>query len=426
MIQPEKKFPNMATVRQTLFRSSIIDIRNEIKTSLKRLKPKRPFKHGETVAVAVGSRGIHHLNTIVQETIQFLIQIGLKPFIIPSMGSHGGGTPEGQKKILQKFGISKSKMSVPVISDMDVAHIGKTPEGTDIYFSKTALSADHIVVINRIKPHTKFKSDIESGLCKILAVGLGKKSGAVEIHRNAIQYSFGIIESAADVILKNCNVLFGLAIVEDGYGQPAQIEAISHESIISREKQLLKKAYKQLARIPLSHIDVLIIDQIGKNISGIGMDSNITGRHRDITGDFNVSPFVKRIFVRDLSPDSDGNGNGIGLADVTTKRLVDALDLQKTYLNAIAAISPEKAAIPLYFESDLPAVEACLFTCGIKSNQQARIIRIKNTADLEYFQVSEALKNDVIRNRSLSFVTPWAEMYFDRKGNLPDFDSMRK
>jgi hypothetical protein len=216
-----------------------------------------------------------------------------------------------------------------------------------------------------------------------------------------------------------------LAIVEDGYGQPEQIEAISHDSIISREKQLLKKAYEQMARIPLNHIDVLIIDQIGKNISGIGMDSNVTGRHRDITGDFNVSPFVKRIFVRDLSPDSDGNGNGIGLADVTTKRLVEALDLKKTYANAITAISPEKAAIPLYFESDLPAVEACIGTCGIKPNQQARIIRIKNTADLEYFQVSKALENDVNRNGKLSFVTPWEKMHFDESGNLPVFDSLK-
>jgi hypothetical protein len=415
----------MATVKQTLFKSQIIDIQHAVETTLKKLNPKRPFSHGDTVAVAVGSRGIHHTGTIVQETIQFLIQIGLKPFIVPAMGSHGGGTPEGQEKILRKFGISKPEMSVPVISDMEVVNIGMLPEGTDIYFSKTALSADHVVVINRIKPHTKFKLDIESGLCKMLAVGLGKNSGAVEIHRSAVQHSFGIIESAAVYILEKCNVLFGLAIVEDGYGQPEQIEAISHDSIISREKQLLKKAYEQMARIPLNHIDVLIIDQIGKNISGIGMDSNVTGRHRDITGDFNVSPFVKRIFVRDLSPDSDGNGNGIGLADVTTKRLVEALDLKKTYANAITAISPEKAAIPLYFESDLPAVEACIGTCGIKSNQQARIIRIKNTADLEYFQVSKALENDVNRNGKLSFVTPWEKMHFDESGNLPVFDSLK-
>lgn len=425
MIPSDKKFPEMATVKQALFRSQITDIRNAVKTTLKKLNLKRPFNHGETVAVAVGSRGIHHIGTIVQETIQFLIQIGLKPFIVPAMGSHGGGTPEGQEKILRKFGISKSEMPVPVISDMEVVNIGRLSEGIDIYFSKTALSADHVVVINRIKPHTKFKLDIESGLCKMLAVGLGKNSGAVEIHRSAVQHSFGIIESAAGYILEKCNVLFGLAIVEDGYGQPEQIEAISHDSIISREKQLLKKAYEHMARIPLNHIDVLIIDQIGKNISGIGMDSNVTGRHRDITGDFNVSPFVKRIFVRDLSPDSDGNGNGIGLADVTTKRLVEALNLKKTYANAIAAISPEKAAIPLYFESDLPAVEACIGTCGIKSNQQARVIRIKNTANLEYFQVSKALENDVNRNGKLSFVTPWGKMHFDDSGNLPVFDSMQ-
>ncbi len=422
MNQSCPKLPEMATVKQTLFRSPIIDIRNAVETTLKKLNPKRPYNHGETVAVAVGSRGIDHIGTIVHETIRFLIQIGLKPFIVPAMGSHGGGTPEGQETILRKFGISETELSVPVISDMKVAHIGRLSEGTDIYFSEAALSADHVVVINRVKPHTKFTSDIESGLCKMLAVGLGKNHGAVEIHRSAVQNSFGIIESTALHILETCNVFFGLAIVEDGYGQPAQIEAISHESIISREKQLLKKAYEQLARIPLNHIDVLIIDQIGKDISGIGMDSNVTGRHRDITGDFTVSPFVKRIFIRELSPASDGNGNGIGLADVTTKRLVDALDLKKMYTNAIAAISPEKAAIPLYVESDLRAVETCIGTCGIKSNQEARIIRIKNTASLEYFKVSRAFEKDVSRNGRLSFVTPWGKMHFDDNGNLPVFD----
>ncbi|MFO7557693.1 MAG: DUF362 domain-containing protein [Desulfobacterales bacterium] len=412
----------MATVKQALFRSPIIDIRNAVETTLKKLNPKRPYNHGETVAVAVGSRGIDHIGTIVHETIRFLIQAGLKPFIVPAMGSHGGGTPEGQETVLRKFGISKTELSVPVISDMKVAHIRSLPEGADIYFSEAALSADHVVVINRVKPHTKFTSDIESGLCKMLAVGLGKNNGAVEIHRKAVQHSFGIIESAARYILEKCNVLFGLAIVEDGYGQPAQIEAISHESIISREKHLLKKAYEQLARIPLNHIDVLIIDQIGKDISGIGMDSNVTGRHRDITGDFTVSPFVKRIFIRELSPASDGNGIGIGLADVTTKRLVDALDRKKTYANAIAAISPEKAAIPLYVESDLQALEICISACGIKSNQEARIIRIKNTASLEYFKVSRAFEEDVNLNGRLSFVAPWGKMHFDDNGNLPVFD----
>jgi len=425
MIQPERKFPNMAIVRQTLFKSNIIDVRNAVRISLQHLDPKRTFNQGDTIAVAVGSRGISQLHTIVHETLQFLIQIGLKPFILPAMGSHGGGTPRGQENVLRQFGISESEMSVPVISDMDTVCIGKTPEGVDIHFSKTALSADHIAVINRIKPHTKFKLDIESGLCKMMALGLGKKNGAVEMHRSAIRHSFGIIESAAAVILEKCNILFGLAIVEDGYGQPAQIEAVPHESIILREKQLLEKAYKQMARIPFTHIDVLIVDEIGKTISGIGMDSNVTGRHRDITGDFMVSPFVKRIFVRGLSPDSDGNGNGIGLSDVTTKRLVDALDLEKTYTNAIAAISPEKAAIPMYFESDLSAVEACIATCGIQSKPDARIIRIKDTATLEYLHVSEALEDDVKKNRLLSLVTPWNEMYFDEKGNLPDFNSIK-
>jgi hypothetical protein len=413
----------MAVIQQDLYRSHEMDIQARIWETLQNSIQNKTVTPGETVAVAVGSRGIHHLNIIVRETICFLLHLGLKPIIVPAMGSHGGGTPEAQKSLLKSFEISEPSMGVPIVSNMDVTDIGNLKDKTRIFFSEIAHSCDHIVVINRIKPHTKFHSEIESGLCKMLVVGLGKKKGAAEIHRNAIHYSFGIIEEAASYILKKCNILCGVGIVEDGYGQPAIIEALPPDILISREKALLKKANQYLARIPFEQIDILIIDHIGKNISGIGMDSNVTGRHRDITGDFQISPHVKRIFVRDLSPDSDGNGNGIGLADFTTKRLVDALDLNKTYTNAIAAISPEKAAIPLYLESDLPAVKACMQTCGVQSTDTARIARIKTTADLEYIQISIALKKEAEKNSNIRIITPWQTLQFSEDGNLFDFHS---
>jgi len=423
MVPMNQPFPQMAVIQQDLYRSQTMDLQARIWETLKNCTQNQKISPGETVAVAVGSRGIHGLQIIVRETIQFLLHLGLKPMIIPAMGSHGGGTPEAQESLLHTYGISASSMGAPIVSDMDVTDIGNHTDKTRIFFSTAAHSCDHVVVINRIKPHTKFHSEIESGLCKMLVVGLGKKTGAAEIHQKAVHHGFGIIEEAAAYILEKCNILCGIGIVEDGYGQPAIIEALPPDILIRREKALLEKAYQYLAGIPFEQIDVLIIDYFGKNISGIGMDSNVTGRHRDITGDFHTKPYVKRIFVRDLSPDSDGNGNGIGLADFTTKRLVDRLDLKKTYTNAIAAISPEKAALPLYLESDLPAMKACMQTCGVPSPDAARIVRIKNTADLEYIQISKALQKESEKNNHIHIVTPWKALQFSKDGNLLGFSS---
>jgi len=320
-ISKPMKYPETALIKQKLYSSKIKDIPAAVSSTISVL-PSLMINPGETVAVAVGSRGISRINTVVYNCVKILKDKGLKPFIVPAMGSHGSATADGQKDILAKLGITESSMGVPVISDMEVEYIDRLHPGVKIFFSKTALNADHIVIINRIKPHTKFSADIESGLCKMLTIGLGKAAGAAEFHNGAVQHTFKIIEEAAKVVIKQTNILFGLALLEDGYGNLARVEAILPRSLIEREKILLKDAAEMMGRIPFDFLDILIIDFIGKEISGIGMDSNITGRHRDITGDFFTAPHPKRIFVRDLSPDSDGNGNGIGLADVTTKRLV--------------------------------------------------------------------------------------------------------
>jgi len=420
---PHPKYPEMATIKQNLFSSNLQGITDAVTSALSELSLSQHSRPGDTVAIGVGSRGIHRQDTVVRQCVRFLQDCGLKPFIVPAMGSHGGATADGQKNVLEKFGITESLTGAPIHPDMDAACIGTVPDEIKIYMSKAALAADHIVVINRIKPHTKFKADIESGLCKMLAIGLGKESGASELHRSAVSQSFQIIERAAGLILKKCNVLFGLALLEDARGELAHIEAVPASSIIEKEKALLKKAYTHMGQIPFDLIDILVVDQIGKNISGIGMDSNVTGRHRDITGDFQVYPHVKRIFVRDLTPASDGNGNGIGLADVTTKRLVDAIDLEKTYVNALAAISPEKAALPIYFKTDLMAMNACIQTIGRYDPHASRIVRIKNTASLEFLQVSRGFEQEIATNHKLKQVSPWELTLFDKKGNLLDFQS---
>ncbi len=410
----------MALVRQQLIRSRIDDPSLAFQQSLALISNRIALKKGQTIAIAVGSRKIDRLDAVVKTCVDFLKEKGARPFIVPAMGSHGGATAEGQKNILAGLNITEAGMGVPIAPDMDTARIGAI-DGVNLYVAKTALSADHIVVINRVKPHTKFEAPIESGLCKMLTVGLGKAQGAAEFHRAAISRSFGIIETAAQHLLGHLKLLFCIGLVEDGCGQMAHIEAVMPDRLIAAEKQLLIRSRQMLARIPFDQLDILIVDYMGKNISGIGMDSNVTGRHRDLTGDMFMAPHVKRIFVRDLSPASDGNANGIGLADFTTDRLVNRLDRRKTFVNAITAISPEKAAIPIHFPTDRESLSACAKTTGVQSVKELRMIRITHTADLEFMSASRALEKEILSNPHLIRKSPWAPMAFDANGNLEEF-----
>jgi hypothetical protein len=413
----------MTFVRQKLHKADIQDIELKVKDGISKLP--LHIKPGDTVAITAGSRGISNISTVIHSCVTYLSELGLRPFVIPSMGSHGGANAKGQLDVLDALGVSESSMGIPIRSEMDVTCIGEISNGTKVLLSTPAIKADHIVVINRIKPHTKFMSDIESGLCKMLTIGLGKAEGAALFHRAAVTHSFGIIKEAAEMIIEKCNILFGIALLEDACGGLSHIEAIAPPKIIQREKILLKRAYDHMGRIPFGSIDLLIVDTIGKNISGIGMDSNVTGRHRDITGDFNIPPNVKRIFVRNLSPDSDGNANGIGLADFTTQRLVDAIDMKKTYINAIAAISPEKASIPIHFDRDIDVIDACAKSLGRESLQHARIVRIKDTSHLEVLQVSVAFESEISQSNNLDILSPWQPLEFDRKGNIfPEMPSV--
>ncbi len=411
-------YPDVALVRQQLYTSGIKNVSEAILPPLSTVPTVAATKPGETVAVAVGSRGINKIDRVVYHCLKFLVSKGLKPFIIPAMGSHGGATADGQRTVLAKLGITESTMEVPICPEMDVIQVGKLPNGLNMFFSKKALEADHIVAINRIKPHTKFREEVESGLCKMLTIGLGKAEGAAEFHRYAVKHTFKVIEDATKRLIKQVPILFGLALLEDGHGNLAHLEAVLPSSFIERDKMLLKDAAIMMGRIPFDYLDILIIDYIGKDISGIGMDSNITGRHRDIVGDFYTSPHVKRIFVRELSPASDGNGNGIGLADFTTKRLVDALDFKKTYANALTAISPEKAAIPIYFDTDRKSLDLCAKTSGIDSMAKARIVRIRDTASLGLLQVSKVFEPEILSNPKLEQITSWRPLQFDNNDNL--------
>jgi len=414
-------FPEMAFVKQSLAQSRLTETSEAVRSALEKLALPESVISGQTVAVAVGSRGINQIDRVVYHCIEFLKKKGLKPFILPGMGSHGGATADGQKEVLSRLGITDGSMGIRIEPEMAVSCIDELPNGTKIFIAKQALSADHIVVINRIKHHTKFRAEIESGLCKMLTIGLGKAEGAAEYHRQAITHSFRIIEDAARVVLNRLPVLFGLGLLEDGFGQLARAEAMLPSDLIGREKTLLKEADAMMGRIPFDHLDILVIDYFGKDISGIGMDSNVTGRHRDLVGDFVTAPHVKRIFVRDFSPGSDGNGNGIGLSDATTDRFVNALNIEKTYANAITAISMEKAAIPMHFPNDRLALDACVRASGHNSGENVRMVRIIDTARLGCIQISKALEKDLLTNTTLNRLTPWLPFEFNENSNLIPF-----
>jgi hypothetical protein len=339
------------------------------------------------------------------------------------MGSHGGNTAQGELSVLAGLGIDERSAGVPIQASPAVTEIDWLEGNIPILMDSHAAQADHIVVINRVKPHTKFHDLTESGITKMLTIGLGKGPGAQTYHRAAVDHTFAILRTAARAIFRQRSVLFGLAIVEDGYKNTSEICAVQPADWFEKEQALLQKARQMMPRIPFDPIDILIIDEIGKDISGIGMDSNITGRHRDLVGDFFEAPHVKRIFVRNLSERSQGNGNGIGLADVTTTRLVDALDLKRTYANAITAISPEKAAIPIHFSTDRECIEACLNTIGNTQPESARVVHIKNTLTLDRFGISRALERETASDPSLRFMGPWSPMTFDDRGNMEDMGS---
>jgi len=414
-------FPEMAVVRQSLISRELTDIAAAFEAAMAPVGQSLKNGKGASVALCVGSRNINRLDELVFQCLRFLEANGFRPFIVPAMGSHGGASPEGQKAVLAGFKITENSMQAPIAAEMGTQPVDYLTPDLPLYMSNAALAADYILPINRIKPHTKFSGAIESGICKMLTIGLGKADGAGAFHRAAVTRGFGIIEQAAEKLLSRLNILFGVGVLEDGYARLSHIEALMPAAIIECEKNLLVTAKQMMPGIPFDPVDILIIDQIGKDISGIGMDSNVTGRHRDIVGDFYTTPHVKRIFVRDLSPASGGNANGIGLADVTTRRVADIVDWQKTFVNALTAVSPEKAALPMHFGTDRESLTACAQTTGTAETADLRIVRIMHTASLSYLQVSKPLKYEIQSNPALARISEWAPIAFDANDNLADF-----
>jgi len=382
---------------------------------------------GMRVAIGVGSRGIANLRPIVQTTVETLIRAGAEPFIVPAMGSHGGATPEGQSKVLAEYGITPEALGVPFETRMKVRTIGTTPSGLDVVFSEAALQADGIVVINRIKPHTDFHGTLGSGIQKMLTIGFGKHAGAANAHRAAVRLGHEkVIREFASVILKSAPVLCGIAIIEDQRHQTVEVHVIRPENFESEENRLLEKSRVLMPRLPMDEIDLLIVDRIGKEISGTGMDTNVIGRgilgySATLNSADERSPRIFRIFVRDLSLHTNGNGIGIGLADFTTTRLVRELDLRSTYINALTSLGLPTVNIPIHFETDCETLQHALASLASDHPERLRVIRISDTLNLERMLVSEACLDAIRNDASVTVADAAQPMQFDDAGNLLPF-----
>lgn len=413
------ELPKMALVEQRFDLQKIVDIPEAVRAEMARLGLKGSIKPGDTIAVTGGSRGVANIDVVTRAVVEEIKKLGGEPFIFPSMGSHGGATAEGQIKVLANLGITGETMGCPIKSDMEPVFLGEAALDYPVYVDRNAMEADHIAVINRVKPHTKFQGPIESGLMKMMAIGMGKHKGASYYHKAAVRLTFQkIVETVGLEVMKQCPILFGLAMVENSFHETCALRAFLPQDILEGEKELLKIAYDRMARIPFDEIDVLIVDRIGKDISGTGMDTNVTGRNIDILGDFTTRPSVKRIFVRDLTEKTEGNATGIGLADFTTTRLVEKMDRHKTWINVITGISPEKGAIPIHFDTDREALKGCFDTIGEISEAEARVVHIQDTISLRRISVSRAYESEIEDNDGLELITHWSEIAFDDKGNL--------
>jgi len=413
------ELPKMALVEQQFDPQYIEDLPEAVRQEMATLNLGEKVKSGDSVAITGGSRGVANINVITKTIVDELKKLGAEPFVFPAMGSHGGATAERQIKVLENLGISEATMGCPVKSDMEPVYLGNAALGFPINVDKNAMDADHIIVVNRVKAHTKFDGPIESGMMKMMAIGMGKQKGAEFYHKAAVQLTFQkIVETVGLEVMKRCPILFGLGTVENAYHQTCMVKALLPENIYEGEKELLTISKQRMAQIPFDEIDILIVDQIGKDISGTGMDTNVTGRNRDLLGDFTTRPRVKRVYVRDLTDKTEGNATGIGLADFTSSRLVQKMDQHKTWINVITGISPEKGALPIYFDSDQEVLDACFKTIGNIAAPEAHVLHIKDTLSVNRMSVSSAYEKEISENNNLKLLGNWKEMALDGQGDI--------
>jgi len=413
------ELPRVATVKQQFPRPQLESLEEYVAQSLHASSFIPAQIEGRSIAIAVGSRGITGLERIVRCIVEFLRERGAEPFIVPAMGSHGGATSSGQAQILLNYGINED-LGAKIVSSLEIVHIGNTADGVPVQVDKAAFESDGIILINRIKPHTDFHGEIGSGLLKMMAVGLGNEDGAREFHTwvGRLEHE-RLLRTRAELILDTGKILFGVGVIENAYHETADVKLVEASRLPNSEPALFAQASDLMPSLPAKDLDLLIIDKIGKNISGTGMDPNITGRWFDVTSIWQESPRVTRIVVLDLEDASHGNAIGIGLADFCTSRVVEKMDPQITYTNAIVARNTATARIPITFATDRETIEQAILSLGAGTRaKDIRMIRIQNTLSLATIVASEALIGELRTNPQVSSAAMPSEMTFDPEGKL--------
>ncbi len=416
MDEKRTEIPPFYNIKQQFNDASIGDVKGVVGRQFDQFRPGDSIQQGQSVAVAVASRGTHDLTLLVDVVVERLLSMGLKPYIIPAMGSHGGATGPGQRQVLADLGISEETMGVPIVSNMDVVSLGRLDSGAEVLFAKDALDADHVVVINRIKPHTAFRGEVESGLCKIMAVGCGKQKGASNMHK----FNLGnTIVPAAQMILEKAPILCGIAVTETATGGTHSIRLARPEEFVDVDRELLKEAWTLFPRLPVDDLDILVVDEMGKDVSGAGIDPNVIGFWRREGGP--REPDYRTLIVLDLTSQSHGNATGIGMADLVTRRLMDKLDLHATQMNALTSKVLRSARLPISLENDRIAIETALD--GVPDPRRVRMARIKNTASLETFWVTDSVLSELRSKEGITVDDDPLQLDFDAEGSLLPFPS---
>jgi hypothetical protein len=415
------EFPRVVKVRQRFPRPRVGDVEAKLREGVGRDEIASRVRPGMKIALTAGSRGIAGINVILRSLVAILKEMGAKPFVVPAMGSHGGATAEGQVEILASLGVTEEFCGAPIRSSMDVVELGETARGTPVYMDRISYESDGVVVVNRIKAHTDFRGPFESGLLKMASIGLGKHKQALALHGYGVEGIRDFMVEVGREVIDSGKVLFGVASVENAYDEPAYLEAIPPGEIPRREEELLAEYKKLMPELPVGEIDVLFVDALGKNYSGTGMDTNVIGRFRIPGVEEPGRPEVKYVVVGDVSEESHGNALGVGLADLTTRRLFEKLDLGAMNANVLTSTFLERAKIPMIVENDREALSAAVRCNWGVPPGETRFARIPNTLHLEHLYVSENLVGEVLENVDAEVLSDPEELRFDPDGNLEGF-----
>lgn len=406
--------PNFVKVRQLFDSDHIEEPEMELCHQLQQLEEILEIQPGMKIAIAIGSRGITNLAAFTKIVVDAVKERGAFPFIVPAMGSHGGATAQGQIQVLNNLGIDENTVGAPIHSTMEVVLLGELPNGLPIFFDKNAYHSDGIIIINRVKPHTGFSGPVESGIMKMIAVGLGNHKGAEACHQLGFPLLSKRILTMARIILKAAPIRFGVALVENAYDQTCKIELLPANQIESKEIELLKLARTKIANLMFERCDVLITDYIGKNISGAGIDTNAIGRAQK----------VNKLVALDLTKESNGNATGIGIADFTTQRLVDQVDWTVTYANGITSTSIQAVKMAVTLSNDLDAIRAAIKTSNVIDFQKCKMIRIHDTKHLQDIEISSSLLQEALEHNNIEVISDPYDLEFDGEGFLVKTSSL--